>query len=85
MENENKRPEMVLRVSDLKVVVWNNEVKVNDLLENRKSFTIEKIYKVEDDWKTTKSFNLSDIDKIIYLLNNFKLKVFPINVNNNKE
>lgn len=85
MENEKNKPEMVLRVSDVKITVWNNEVKIKDVVENRKSFTLEKIYKVEDEWKTTKSFNLSDIDKAIYLLNNLKEKVFPVNVDKKQD
>jgi len=83
---EKKKPDMVMRFSDIKVTVWNNEVKVKDAVENRKSFILEKIYKDKDDnWNSTKSFTLNDIDKISYLLGEFKSKVFPVNVDKKDE
>lgn len=84
MDKESKKPEMVLRVNDVKVVVWSNEITKDGKEEVRKSFILEKIYKDKDDnWKSTSSFNLQDIDKLIYVLNSFKSKVFPVHVDNN--
>ena len=61
-----------MRISDIKLTLWNN----NDI----KSFNLEKIYKVEDVWKSTKSFNMVDIDKLIYLLTEFKRTHFVVDV-----
>lgn len=75
---EKIKPDLVLRVADCKVVVWANDVDIKGVKEIRKSFNLEKIFKVDDVWKSTNSFNISDLDKVIYLLNELKRKTFPV-------
>jgi len=82
MSEESKKPEMKMRVSNMVLTLWNND--------DIKSFQLEKIYTVqndkkEDEWKSTKSFNVVDVDKLIFLLEEFKRKHFKVDIKENEE
>jgi len=77
MSEESKKPEMKMRVSNIVLTLWNND--------DIKSFQLEKIYtiqndKKEDEWKSTKSFNVADVDKLIFLLEEFKRKYLKVDI-----
>lgn len=81
-EKEIKKPEMKMRVNNVVLTLWNND--------DIKSFQLEKIYTVENEkkeneWKSTKSFNVSDVDKLIFLLEEFKRKHFKVEIRENEE
>jgi len=82
MSEESKKPEMKMRVNNVVLTLWNND--------DIKSFQLEKIYTVqndkkEDEWKSTKSFNVVDVDKLIFLLEEFKRKHFKVDIKENEE
>jgi len=79
MEKEKKKPELVLRAGDVKVVLWSNDFEIKGEIKTQNSFNLERIYKDKDgNWNSTSSFNLNDIDKLIYLLNGLKSRMMPI-------
>ena len=71
----DRKPVFVRRVSDVKLVAWEN---VNGDGVKSLSLNLEKIYKKDDKWFSTKSFGLVDIDKIVFLLTESKRSLFPV-------
>ena len=58
--SQNK-PKATYRVGSAKVTVWENEVDGEYGKFIAKDFKVEKIYKKGDEWKTTNSFNLTEL------------------------
>ncbi len=57
---QDNKPKATYRAGKAKVTVWENEKtgQYGDYLE--KNFRVEKIYKKDDKWETTNSFNLAE-------------------------
>ncbi len=55
------KPKATYRVGKAKVTVWENERKGKYGKFIAKDFKVEKIYKKGEEWKTTNSFNLTEL------------------------
>jgi len=62
------QPEKKIRVGNCTATVWNNEKVIDGQKMDFKSVSIDKNYKVGEDWKTTNSLNVTDIPKMILAL-----------------
>ena len=65
---ENK-PVKTFRSGGLSVTVWENPVEVKGIKSVMKSFQIQKRYKKDGDWETSKSYNVNDLPRIQVLIN----------------
>ncbi|MFH1390850.1 MAG: hypothetical protein ABIH20_00890, partial [Candidatus Diapherotrites archaeon] len=63
--NEKKAPTTKFRVGNVNVAVWENENKKGNAF---KSVSLEKVYKVGEEWKSTTSLNINEIPKAILAL-----------------
>ena len=60
MNNEKNKPIKKARCGNIQVAVWENGEEEHKFY----SCTIEKSYKEGEEWKTCKSYNITDIPKI---------------------
>ncbi len=71
MEEGKNTPEKKFKAGSVVVTVWNNKAKnkLGNTVEF-KTITAQRSYKSKDgDWKSTNTFRVKDIPKIIMLLN----------------
>jgi len=65
MSDEKNKPEHKIRYGCVTGTVWKNVITKNGNEIEVRSITIEKSYKDGDNWKTTSSYNINDLQKVI--------------------
>lgn len=73
MTEETNKPKQFLK-GNLKVNEWTNKKDGEEF----KSYTIEKIYKKDDEWKSTNNFSLQELIGLVFLINETYQKVKPL-------
>ena len=73
MNGETNKPKQYLQ-GNLKINEWSNTRDGNEY----KSYTIEKIYKQDDEWKSTQNFTFDELCKIPFLVSSVYDKVKPL-------
>lgn len=58
VNKEKQKPKATYQVGAAKIVVWENKGKNNTTWKN---FHVEKVYKKDDQWKSTNSFNQKEL------------------------
>ena len=56
-----QKPKTVYQLGAVKVIVWIDTVKGKDSTYTVKNFEVEKVYKKNNEWKTTNQFNEKDL------------------------
>lgn len=69
MNNENK-PEKEFKAGLISAAVWTNKSNNNGRDFEFKTVTLNKRYKIGNDWKNTSNMKIDDIPKLILLLQN---------------
>ena len=64
-------------IGNIKVVEWENGEK------KPKNYTCEKFYKDGDEWKTTKSFNFSELQLLSHLIQEIKRNKMRLKIDDN--